>query len=242
MGRDTLKEDLLLPVEDGNGVEKPKIIVRELSRRLADGTEVLKKVSVDIHAGSIVGVIGPSGSGKSTFLRALNRLWDPPSGTVFLDGRDITDLNVLSLRCRVGMLFQTPALFDGTIAENVRYGPDLHGKFLSDDQVYQYLVMADLEPSMAFRSIQGLSVGQAQRVALARTLANEPEVCEVCSALSLQDFKKVKRESIKRFYYEIISICKYPDILVQTFDNESCFFSESKLLLDFNTMQISFCF
>eukprot|EP00252_Welwitschia_mirabilis_P024232 TRINITY_DN7112_c0_g1_i1.p1 TRINITY_DN7112_c0_g1~~TRINITY_DN7112_c0_g1_i1.p1 ORF type:complete len:260 (+),score=6.08 TRINITY_DN7112_c0_g1_i1:24-803(+) len=200
MGRDTLKEDLLLPVEDGNGVEKPKIIVRELSRRLADGTEVLKKVSVDIHAGSIVGVIGPSGSGKSTFLRALNRLWDPPSGTVFLDGRDITDLNVLSLRCRVGMLFQTPALFDGTIAENVRYGPDLHGKFLSDDQVYQYLVMADLEPSMAFRSIQGLSVGQAQRVALARTLANEPEVLlldEPTSALDPMSTDHIENSIVK---------------------------------------------
>jgi len=71
---------------------------------------------VDIPKGGIVGIIGPSGSGKSTLLRALNRLWEPPLGTVFLDGHDICDLDVLSLRRKVGMLFQLPALFEGTVS------------------------------------------------------------------------------------------------------------------------------
>lgn len=60
-----------------------------------------------------MGIIGPSGSGKSTLLRALNRLWEPPSGTVFLDGKDITGVDVLELRRKVGMLFQLPVLFEG---------------------------------------------------------------------------------------------------------------------------------
>jgi ABC-type bacteriocin/lantibiotic exporter with double-glycine peptidase domain len=68
---------------------------------------------MDIPKGMIVGIIGPSGSGKSTVLRALNRLWEPPSGTVFLDGHDVKDLDVLGHRRKVGMLFQLPALFDG---------------------------------------------------------------------------------------------------------------------------------
>ncbi|CAN4100158.1 unnamed protein product [Withania somnifera] len=123
-----------------------------------------------------MGIIGPSGSGKSTFLRALNRLWEPPNNTVFLDGADICDLDVLCLRRKVGMLFQLPVLFEGTVADNIRYGPKLKGKKLGDDEVYKLLTLADLDSSFFSKSGGELSVGQAQRVALARTLANEPEV------------------------------------------------------------------
>ncbi|PPS19901.1 hypothetical protein GOBAR_AA00660 [Gossypium barbadense] len=124
----------------------------------------------------IVGIIGPSGSGKSTLLRALNRLWEPPSDTVFLDGRDIVDLDVLGLRRKVGMLFQLPVLFQGTVADNIRYGPNLMGKKLTDVEVSKLLTLADLDSSFLSKTGGELSVGQAQRVALARTLANEPEL------------------------------------------------------------------
>nr|CAD1827582.1 unnamed protein product [Ananas comosus var. bracteatus] len=122
------------------------------------------------------GVIGPSGSGKSTLLRALNRLWEPAPGSVFLDAHDICRLDVLALRRKVGMLFQLPAMFEGTVAENVRFGPQLRGKKLSDAEVQKLLSLADLDPSLVSRPASELSVGQAQRVALARTLANDPEV------------------------------------------------------------------
>lgn len=154
----------------------PKIRVRDLRRVTEEGAEILSGVALDIWKGSVVGVIGPSGSGKSTFLRALNRLWEPPAGTIFLDGKDITKLNVLSLRRRVGMLFQTPALFDGNVADNICYGPTLQGNKLCDAEVMDFLRLADLDTSFATKSVDTLSVGQAQRVALARTLANEPEV------------------------------------------------------------------
>lgn len=159
------------------GPPHPKLSIRGLTRMAPDtGEPILSDVTVDIPRGLVVGVIGPSGSGKSTLLRAVNRLWEPPKGTVFLDGVDICDLEVLALRRRVGMLFQLPALFEGTVADNVRYGPSLRGKKLTDAEVSQLLVQADLEPSLATRAASDLSVGQAQRVALARTLANEPEV------------------------------------------------------------------
>ncbi|KAK7828833.1 abc transporter i family member 17 [Quercus suber] len=82
-------------------------------------------------------------------LRALNRLWEPPLGTVFLDG---------------------------TVADNIRYGPQLRGQKLSDEEVYSLLKLADLDSSFYSNTGGELSVGQAQRVALARTLANKPEV------------------------------------------------------------------
>lgn len=153
-----------------------KIQLKKLTRTLDKGVSILQNVSLDIPRGKIMGIIGPSGSGKSTLLRALNRLWEPPSGTVFLDGKDITGLDVLELRRKVGMLFQLPVLFEGTVADNVRFGPQLKGKKISDEEVYKLLTFADLDSSFFHKRGSELSVGQAQRVALARTLANEPEV------------------------------------------------------------------
>ncbi|XP_052175264.1 ABC transporter I family member 17 [Diospyros lotus] len=169
--------ELLLAVEeDMNGGEGPKILIRELVRESEMGEAILKKVNLEVSRGIVMGIIGPSGSGKSTLLRALNRLWEPPEASVFLDGKDICHLDVLSLRRKVGMLFQLPALFQGTVADNVRYGPQLRGKKLSDNEVHKLLSLADLEASFFNKPSSELSVGQAQRVALARTLANEPEV------------------------------------------------------------------
>ncbi|OIT05136.1 PREDICTED: ABC transporter I family member 17 [Nicotiana attenuata] len=187
----------------GEGAEI-KIQVRGLTKVSDKGISILNNVNVDIPKGIIMGVIGPSGSGKSTLLRSLNRLWEPPSNTVFLDGQDICDLDVLTLRRKIGMLFQLPVLFEGTVADNVRYGPQLKGKKLSDNEVYKLLTLADLDSSFFNKSGGELSVGQAQRVALARTLANEPEVLlldEPTSALdpiSTQNIEnvlvKLKRE------------------------------------------------
>ncbi|KAH9560367.1 hypothetical protein CY35_06G101200 [Sphagnum magellanicum] len=153
-----------------------KVSVVNLERFSDTGVPLLSGVSLNVQAGQVVGIIGPSGSGKSTLLRCLNRLWEPPADSVFLDGEDVTKMNVLTTRRRIGMLFQTPILFEGTVGDNVRYGPTLQGKTLSEAAVTGLLRLADLDASFANKSIIGLSVGQAQRVALARTLANEPEV------------------------------------------------------------------
>ncbi|KAH6781932.1 non-intrinsic ABC protein 3 [Perilla frutescens var. hirtella] len=175
--REEAQEHLLAAAQSENGLDGGvKIEVRNLMKVTDKDVRILNRVNVDIPRGMIMGVIGPSGSGKSTFLRALNRLWEPASGSVFLDGIDICDLDVLSLRRKVGMLFQLPVLFEGTVADNIRYGPQLRGKNLSDDEVYKLLAEADLDSSFCNKSGGELSIGQAQRVALARTLANDPEV------------------------------------------------------------------
>ncbi|KAL3335426.1 hypothetical protein AABB24_031575 [Solanum stoloniferum] len=163
-------------MNDIKGAAETKIEIRGLNKVSDEGDSILKSVRVDIPTGVIMGIIGPSGSGKSKILRALNRLWEPPKNTVFLDGTDICDLDVLCLRRKVGMLFQLPVLFEGTVADNIRYGLKLKGKKLSDNEVYKLLTLADLDSSFFNKSGGELSVGQAQRVALARTLANEPEV------------------------------------------------------------------
>ncbi|PKA49476.1 Protein STAR1 [Apostasia shenzhenica] len=180
---DQIKEHLLInidsPLPPSAALGAVKMSVRGLSKASeTTGELILRGLTVDFPAGKVVGIIGPSGSGKSTLLRALNRLWEPPAGaaSVFLDGEDVRRLDVLSLRRRVGMLFQLPALFEGTVADNVRYGPQLRGKKLTELEVHHLLAMADVDPSFASKSASALSVGEAQRVALARTLANDPEV------------------------------------------------------------------
>lgn len=172
-------QECLLQVVDGEesaAVNGSKFQIRGLRKVSDAGVQILNGIDAEIPKGMVVGIIGPSGSGKSTVLRALNRLWEPPRGTVFLDGRDILDLDVLNLRRKVGMLFQLPALFEGSVADNIRYGPLLRGQKLTDSEVYKLLTLADLGSSFYNKNGHELSVGQAQRVALARTLANEPEV------------------------------------------------------------------
>ncbi|XP_068332078.1 ABC transporter I family member 17-like [Pyrus communis] len=167
----------LLTVDNGEAHGDVKFRIRNLAKKSdTTGASILNGLTLDIPKGVIMGVIGPSGSGKSTLLRALNRLWEPPSGTVFLDGHDVLDTDVLSLRRKVGMLFQLPVLFEGTVADNIRYGPQLKGRKLSDEEVHKLLNLVDLDSSFATKTGSEMSVGQSQRVALARTLANSPEV------------------------------------------------------------------
>jgi putative ABC transport system ATP-binding protein len=105
-------------------------------------------------------------------LRAINRLIEPTSGEVYLDGEPTSRLDPLELRRRVGMVFQVPALFGGSVAEAVLYGARLAGK---DAEPARLLEMVGLGASLEGRDPQTLSVGQQQRVAIARALALGPE-------------------------------------------------------------------
>ena len=147
------------------------IEVRGLGYEL-HGAEILKDVEVLAREGETTAVVGPSGAGKSTLLRAINRLIEPTSGEVYLGGEPTSVLDPLELRRRVGMVFQVPALFGGSVAEAVLYGARLAGK---DADLGRLLEMVGLNASLAERDPQTLSVGQQQRVAIARALALEPE-------------------------------------------------------------------
>ena len=136
------------------------------------GRRVLHELSLRIDPGPTA-ILGPSGSGKSTLLRLLNRLADPDEGIVRFRGEDLRRLDVLALRARVCLVPQLPAPLPGTVAENVRYGPALHGR---DADVGRALGLAGLDGAYAERDADRLSVGEQQRLMLARALALEPEV------------------------------------------------------------------
>jgi putative ABC transport system ATP-binding protein len=136
------------------------------------GAVVLRDVKARLPVGAS-SVVGPSGSGKSTLLRLLNRLADPDAGRVLYEGRDVRELDPLALRREVSLVPQLPALIDGTVHENVAYGPRLAGHSFDTRRC---LELAGLDPAFAERDAAKLSVGEQQRVMLARALALEPRV------------------------------------------------------------------
>src|SRR5262249_8281987 len=108
------------------------------------GRSVPSKVLVDdatfeLRKGETLAIVGSSGSGKTSLLRLLNRLDEPTSGTVYLDGMDYRKIAPRDLRRRVGMVMQRPYLFPGTVAENLRFGPQQRGEQLTDAQVEELL-------------------------------------------------------------------------------------------------------
>ncbi len=133
---------------------------------------MLRGLDLSIGEGATA-VLGPSGCGKSTLLRLLNRLADPQAGTVRFHGRDVRELDPLELRRRVVLVPQLPAPVPGSVADNVAFGPALADRPVELERPLQ---LAGLDSSFLERDASKLSVGEQQRVMLARALALEPEV------------------------------------------------------------------
>jgi ABC-type polar amino acid transport system ATPase subunit len=145
------------------------------------GHMVLKGINEHIYKGEKVAVIGPSGSGKSTFLRCLNLLEEPTSGTITFEGVDITDPknDINKLRARMGMVFQQFNLFPHmTVKQNITLAPvklKLMTKAEADKKALELLERVGL-PDKANAYPKQLSGGQQQRIAIARALAMNPDV------------------------------------------------------------------
>jgi putative ABC transport system ATP-binding protein len=133
---------------------------------------VLTDVDAAFHRRLVTAIVGPSGAGKTSLLRCLNRLEEPRSGEVLLDGANIRTLDPTTLRRRVGMIFQTPILFQGSIRSNLTYGLD----GVDDRALLETLDAVGLSRSFLERDSTALSVGQGQRVCIARALVRGPEV------------------------------------------------------------------
>ncbi|GCE08604.1 ABC transporter ATP-binding protein [Dictyobacter aurantiacus] len=145
-------------------------------RRVVDKDKVIvNDISLAVRKGETLAIVGPSGSGKSSFLRLLNRLDEPTSGTVLLNGVDYTTIPPRTLRRQVGMVMQSAYLFPGTVAENISFGPRSRGEQVSSERIEELLEHVQLAGYQQ-RDISGLSGGEAQRVSLARTLVNDPQV------------------------------------------------------------------
>ena len=155
------------------------ITLNEVTKQYPDGTVAVGDLTIEIPGGEITVLLGSSGCGKTTTLRMINRLIEPTSGTISLDGRDLSTVPVHELRRGIGYVIQQSGLFPHrTVADNIATVPKLLGwdRKRQRARAMELIELVGLEPGMADRYPSQLSGGQQQRVGVARALAADPPV------------------------------------------------------------------
>ncbi|MGY5032739.1 betaine/proline/choline family ABC transporter ATP-binding protein [Streptomyces sp. 900116325] len=151
-----------------------------VTKRYADGTTAVDDLSFDVAEGELVTLVGPSGCGKTTTMKMVNRLIEPTEGRIFLDGDDISAIDPVRLRRRIGYVIQQVGLFPHrTVLENTATVPHLLGwkRGKGRERAAELLDLVGLDPSVyGDRYPDQLSGGQRQRVGVARALAADPPV------------------------------------------------------------------
>ncbi len=154
---------------------------------------VVQDIAFDVPGGSIVALVGPTGAGKSTLMQLLARFYDPQQGRISIDGKDIREVSLRSLRGEIGFVFQETFLFSDTVANNIRYG---HPEATMGDveaaariaQAHEFIVELPLQyDTMLGERGAMLSGGQRQRLAIARGIISNPRILVLDDALAAVD-------------------------------------------------------
>lgn len=169
-----------------------KIVFRDVCFSYNEKKDNLKSISVSVPKGGTLGIIGATGSGKSTLIKMLLRFYDPYSGVIYIDGKDIRGIKLSELREKFGVAMQNDFLYAGTLAENVRFERELDVPELETAlrlaQAEDFVKERGLEYELTM-SGHNLSGGQRQRLLVARALAGQPEILILDDASSALDYK-----------------------------------------------------
>ena len=173
-----------------------RVEMKDLTFAYEDGAPVLRNVTLSIAPGETVAVVGPTGSGKSTLGTLLARLNDPPPGAVFVDGRDVRDLDAGALRRAIGFVPQESFLFSRSLRDNVAFGRDDATMDQLTAAAHTASILEEIEQFPdGWDTLVGergltLSGGQRQRVALARALVTEPRLLILDDVFASVDAQK----------------------------------------------------
>lgn len=200
------------------------ISIEKVNKIYPNGFHAVKDVDLEIKIGDIFGIIGLSGAGKSSLIRLLNRLEEPTSGQIIIDGVDMTSLSkaeLLEKRKKIGMIFQHFNLLSSrTVGENVAFSLEITKweKSKIKARVQELLEVVELSDKIDYYPSQ-LSGGQKQRVAIARALANNPDILLSDEATSALDPKTTKaileliRNIQKKFGLTVVMITHQMEVI-----------------------------
>lgn len=216
------------------------IVLENINKVYANGLHAVKDINLHIKKGDIFGIIGLSGAGKSSLIRLINRLEEPTSGNIFINGENILNLpktQLLNRRKKIGMIFQHFNLLSSkTVEENIAFSLEIANWNKKDisKRVTELLEIVGLEDKAKYYPSQ-LSGGQKQRVSIARALANNPDILLSDEATSALDPKTTKsilellKEIQSKFSLTVVMITHQMEV-VKEICNKVAIMSEGRIV------------